>query len=104
MVSTQLDFRVFQQAVVQQFGTMTPHPLFSTVCDKDLLWQHYLGAFRRMGQSETFKKWAKAQVARLRGEEPIEDWVERLMQRENLLVEVQTGYGWVAENKCDEMS
>ncbi len=59
--------------------------------------QNKRNAFRRMGQSETFKKWAKAQVARLRGEEPIEDRVERLMRPENLLIEVQTGEGWVKE-------
>jgi protein subunit release factor B len=39
--------------------------------------QNKRNAFRRMGQSETFKKWAKAQVARL--------------------IEVQTGEGWVKE-------
>ena len=55
MVSTQLDFRVFQQAVVQQFETMTPYPLFATVCDKDLLWQHYLGAFP-VGTNPIFRK------------------------------------------------
>lgn len=59
--------------------------------------QNKRNAFRRMGQSETFKKWAKAQVARLWGEEPIEDRVERLMRPENLLIEVQTGEGWVKE-------
>lgn len=55
MVSTQLDFRVFQQAVVQQFGTMSTYPLFTTVCDKDLLWQHYLGAFP-IGTNPIFRK------------------------------------------------
>lgn len=66
--------------------------------------QNKRNAFRRMGQSEVFKRWAKARVARLRGEEPIEDKVERLMQPSNLLVEVQTAHGWVDENKYGEMS
>lgn len=59
--------------------------------------QNKRNAFRRMGQSDVFKRWAKAQAARLRGEEPIEDKVERMMRDENLLVEVQTPDGWRQE-------
>lgn len=59
--------------------------------------QNKRNAFRRMGQSDVFKWWAKAQAARMRGEEPLEEKVERLMRRENLVVEVQTKDGWVME-------
>lgn len=59
--------------------------------------QNKRNAFRRMGQSDVFKRWAKSQAARLRGEEPIEDTVERMMRDENLLVEVQTPDGWRKE-------
>lgn len=60
--------------------------------------QNKRNAFRRMGQSKEFQLWAKAQAARLRGETPIEDIVEQAMRPQNLLVEVQTADGWVAEN------
>lgn len=62
--------------------------------------QNKRNAFRRMGQSDVFKRWAKAQVARLRGDEPIEDKVERMMREEHLLVEVQTADGWIKEGEA----
>lgn len=46
--------------------------------------QNKRNAFRRMGQSDVFKRWAKAQVARLRGTEPIEDIYGRAMLNERV--------------------
>lgn len=56
--------------------------------------QNKRNAFRRMGQSDVFKRWAKSQAARMRGGESIEDKVERMMSPCNILVEVQTPEGW----------
>lgn len=55
ITATALDFKVFQKAIVEQFEKMKPYPLFTTVCDKDLLWQHYLGAFP-LGTNPMFRK------------------------------------------------
>ena len=44
-------------------------------------------AFRRMCESEAFKKWHKATTARLLGQETVEQRVDRLMMPHNLLVE-----------------
>ena len=54
-------------------------------------------AFGRMAKSKEFQLWAKAQAARMRGEIPIEDRVERAMEPQNLLIEVMSSDGWVPE-------
>jgi protein subunit release factor B len=54
-------------------------------------------AFGRMGKTKEFQSWARAQAARLRGETPIEDLVDRAMQPQNLMVEVMTSEGWSPE-------
>jgi protein subunit release factor B len=54
-------------------------------------------AFRRMGTSADFQKWARSMAARLRGEKTLEDRVEEAMAPENLLIETQTADGWIVE-------
>lgn len=51
-------------------------------------------AFRRMGASVEFQKWARSMAARLRGEKTIEERVEEAMAPQNLLIEKQTEEGW----------
>lgn len=51
-------------------------------------------AFRRMGASATFQRWARSMAAKLRGEDSIEDRVDRAMDQKNLLIEKQTEDGW----------
>ncbi len=53
-------------------------------------------AFRRMGTTPEFQKWARSMAARMRGEKSIEERVEESMSPENLLIEEQTEDGWRA--------
>lgn len=56
-------------------------------------------AFTRMAQSEKFQRWARQTACKLMGKETIEDRVERLMQPQNLLVEVFDGKQWKSEKE-----
>lgn len=51
-------------------------------------------AFRRMGSTPEFQKWAKAKAAKLQGVKTVEERVDETMTPENLKVEVQTEEGW----------
>ncbi len=51
-------------------------------------------AFRRMGTSVEFQKWARSTAAKLRGHKTLEDRVEEAMMPQNLLIEEQTEEGW----------
>lgn len=51
-------------------------------------------AFRRMGATPEFQKWARAKAAKLRGVKSVEERVEEAMAPENLKVEMQTQEGW----------
>lgn len=51
-------------------------------------------AFRRMGASVEFQKWARSMAARLRGEKSLDERVEEAMAPQNLLIEKQTEEGW----------
>lgn len=51
-------------------------------------------AFRRMGKSVEFQKWARSMAARLRGEKSLDERVEEAMAPQNLLIEKQTQEGW----------
>lgn len=52
-------------------------------------------AFRRMGATPEFQKWARARAAKLRGVKTVEERVEEALSPENLKVEMQTQEGWV---------
>ena len=51
-------------------------------------------AFRRMAESNAFQTWNRIMVARLMGQETIEDIVDRLTQPQYLLIETQGPKGW----------
>lgn len=56
-------------------------------------------AFVRMAESEKFQRWAKQTAHKLMGKETVEERVDRLMQPQNLLVEVWDGEKWVKEGE-----
>ena len=55
-------------------------------------------AFKRMAETDEFKRWHRAEVRRRLGEEvQIEEEVDRLMHPSNLLIELQEEGKWVRE-------
>ena len=55
-------------------------------------------AFRRMCESDAFRKWHRVTCARLLGHETVEQRVDRMMMPQNLLVEgVGPSGEWVVE-------
>jgi protein subunit release factor A len=56
--------------------------------------QNKILAFRRMGESQAFRNWARTEVRRILIGKTIEQEVEEMMKPENLLVEVRTESGW----------
>lgn len=50
-------------------------------------------AFRRMAQSDAFKKWVKLEAARRDGQKSIEEQVEEAMAEHNLRVEFRNSDG-----------
>lgn len=52
-------------------------------------------AFRRMGETQAFKKWARSVAAKMRGVKTLDERVEEQMQPENLKVEQLTEEGWI---------
>lgn len=58
-------------------------------------WQNKRLAFTRMGQSKTFKAWARIEAARQLGHPTIDDLVEKAMAPKNLCVEAFDGHKWV---------
>lgn len=51
-------------------------------------------AFRRMGESDTFVRWARAESARLLGQPTIDSQVEDAMAPHNLKIEEKVGGIW----------
>lgn len=51
-------------------------------------------AFRRMGESQAFQRWARNKAAELFGRESLEVRVEKAMAEENLKIEGRTENGW----------
>ena len=69
-------------------GVRIKHPPSGAVGesrDKRTQGENKKQAFRRMAESEKFQRWIRIEHAKLVG--AIEDWVNRQMQPENLLIE-----------------
>lgn len=55
-------------------------------------------AFTKMAQSKEFQLWARIEAARLQGKPSVEQIVDRMMQPENMRVEIKDEKGrWVKE-------
>lgn len=60
--------------------------------------QNKRAAFKRLLETEEWKRWHRAEVARRLGHAAVvETDVDDAMRPENLRVEIQTEVGWVAE-------
>ena len=56
-------------------------------------WQNKQKAFRRMAETEKFRKWLKIRIAQRLGEKSVEEMVDEMMQSQNIRIERRNQIG-----------